>query len=40
MELVIGFVVGLIVMDVAWAYKTGVLQYAIYRVRQYFRKGA
>jgi hypothetical protein len=40
MELILAFVAGLIVMDLLWAYKTGVLQYVLYRIRNLFRKGA
>ena len=40
MELVIAFVAGLIVMDVLWAWRTGVLGYAIARIRNFFRKEA
>lgn len=40
MELLIGVVVGMIIMDLLWAYKTGALQYVLYRIRNFFRKGA
>ena len=38
MELLIGVVVGMIIMDLLWAYKTGALQYVLYRVRNFFRR--
>lgn len=40
MELILAFVAGLIVMDLLWAYKTGVLQWTLYRIRNLLRKGA
>jgi len=40
MELILAFVAGLVVMDLLWAYKTGALQYVLYRVRNLFRRGA
>lgn len=40
MELILAFVAGLVVMDLLWAYKTGALQYVLYRIRNLFRKGA
>lgn len=38
MELILAFIGGMIVMDLLWAYKTGALQYVIYRIRNFFRK--
>lgn len=40
MELILAFVAGLVVMDLLWAYKTGALQYVLYRIRNLFRRGA
>jgi hypothetical protein len=38
MELILAFVAGLVVMDLLWAWKTGTLQYVLYRIRNFFRK--
>jgi len=38
MELLIGVVVGMVIMDLLWAWKTGTLQYVLYRIRNFFRK--
>lgn len=38
MELLIGFIVGMIVMDLLWAWRTGVLELLIYRIKNWLTK--
>jgi hypothetical protein len=40
MNLIISFVLGMVVMDIVWAHKTGLLMTMLRRVRNLFRKGA
>jgi hypothetical protein len=39
LEIVVAFVLGMIVMDLLWAWKLGLLALAVHRVRSWFGRG-